>query len=96
MKKFSTAAAKQIRNVFEQKLTMGWILGDRSICYCVLDEAGEVLLEQKLGTTPNAMQEVFGGSASTFFLCRCALAKAGVCANSRARCRLFIKTLQLS
>jgi transposase len=26
----------------------------------VLDEAGEVLLEQKLGTTPKAMKEVFG------------------------------------
>jgi hypothetical protein len=28
------------------------MLGDRSICYCVLDEAGKVLLEQKVGTTP--------------------------------------------
>jgi transposase len=27
----------------------------------VLDEAGEVLLEQKLGTTPMAMRDVFGG-----------------------------------
>jgi len=27
---------------------------------CVLDEAGEVLLEQKLSTTPKAMKEVFG------------------------------------
>jgi transposase len=27
----------------------------------VLDEAGEVLLEQKLGTTPMAMRKVFGG-----------------------------------
>jgi transposase len=26
----------------------------------VLDEAGEVLLEQKLGTTPKAMKDVFG------------------------------------
>ena len=26
-----------------------------------MDEAGEVLLEQKVGTTPKAMQEVFGG-----------------------------------
>ena len=26
-----------------------------------LDEAGEVRLEQKLGTTPKAMKEVFGG-----------------------------------
>jgi transposase len=27
----------------------------------VLNEAGEVLLEQKLATTPKAMREVFGG-----------------------------------
>jgi hypothetical protein len=27
----------------------------------VLDEAGEVVLEQKVGTTPKAMKEVFGG-----------------------------------
>src|SRR6266700_3031470 len=59
MKKVSTAAAKQIRNFSEQKLTIGLELGDRSSWYCVLDEAGEVLLEQKLGTTPKAMREVF-------------------------------------
>ena len=26
----------------------------------MLDEAGEVVLEQRLGTTPKAMKEVFG------------------------------------
>jgi transposase len=61
MKKVKTAAAKQIRNISKQKLTIGLDLGDRSSCYCVLDEAGEVLLEQRLGTTPKAMREVFGG-----------------------------------
>src|SRR6266852_5356787 len=61
MKKVSTAGAKQIRNFPEQKLTIGLDLGDRSSWYCVLDEAGEVLLEQRLGTTPKAMKEVFGG-----------------------------------
>jgi transposase len=35
-------------------------LGDRSSWYCVLDEAGEVVLEQRLSTTPKAMREVFG------------------------------------
>jgi hypothetical protein len=34
--------------------------GSRSSWYCSLDEAGEVLLEQRLGTTPNAVKEVFG------------------------------------
>ncbi len=60
MKKISTAGARQTRNFREQKLTIGLDLGDRSSWYCVLDEAGEVVLEQKLGTTPKAMKEVFG------------------------------------
>jgi len=61
MKNTSTVAAKQSKNFREQKLTIGLDLGDRSSWYCVLDEAGDVLLEQKLGTTPKAMKEVFGG-----------------------------------
>jgi transposase len=60
MKKISTVAVKQSKNFREQKLTIGLDLGDRSSWYCVLNEAGEVLLEQKLGTTPKAMREVFG------------------------------------
>jgi transposase len=69
MKKVSTVAAKQIRNISEQKLTIGLDLGDRSSWYCVLDEAGSVLLEQRLSTTPKAMKEVFG----TMPRCRIAL-----------------------
>ena len=61
MKKVSTEAAKQSRKISEQKLTVGLDLGDRSSWYCVLDEAGAMVLEQKLGTTPKAMREVFGG-----------------------------------
>src|SRR2546429_230276 len=34
-------------------------LGDRWSFYCVLDEAGEVLLEQKLPTTPEVMKQTF-------------------------------------
>jgi len=60
MKKVSTAAAKQSKNFSEHKLTIGLDLGDRSSWYCVLDEAGSIVLEQKLSTTPKAMQEVFG------------------------------------
>jgi hypothetical protein len=41
MKKISTAAAKQISNFSEQKLTIGLDLGDRSSWYCVLNEAGD-------------------------------------------------------
>jgi hypothetical protein len=60
MKKVSTTAAKQSRNFSEQKLTIGLDLGDRSSWYCVLNERGEVVLEQRLGTTPKAMKEGFG------------------------------------
>ena len=42
-----------------QKLTIGLDLGDRWSCYCVLDEAGQVILEQKLPTTPEAMKQIF-------------------------------------
>src|SRR6201982_735970 len=61
MKKISTAAAKQTRNFREQKLTIGLDLGDRWSWYCVLDETGGVVLEQKVSTTPKAMKEVVGG-----------------------------------
>jgi transposase len=60
MKKASTAVAKQSRNISQQKLTIGLDLGDRSSWYCVLDEAGNVLVEQRLSTTAQAMREVFG------------------------------------
>src|SRR3977135_1599887 len=60
MNKISTAAVKQNRTFSGQKLTIGLDLGDRSSWYCVLDEAGTIVLEQKLGTTPKAMKEVFG------------------------------------
>jgi transposase len=60
MKKVSTVAAKQSRNFSQPKLTIGLDLGDRSSWCCVLDEAGAIVLEQRLGTTPKAMKEVFG------------------------------------
>jgi transposase len=41
------------------KLTIGLDLGDRWSFYCVLDEAGQVILEQKLSTTPEAMKQTF-------------------------------------
>src|ERR1700678_43224 len=60
MKKVSTAAAKQMRNFSQQKLTIGLDLGDRSSWYCVLDASGDVVLEQKVGTSAQTMQEVLG------------------------------------
>src|ERR1700740_2727270 len=41
------------------KLTIGLDLGDHWSCYCVLDEAGEILLEQKVAMTPEAMKQTF-------------------------------------
>src|SRR5207302_46861 len=60
MRKISTATAHASRKVESQRLTIGLDLGDRSSWYCVLDETGEVLLEQKLSTIPKTMREVFG------------------------------------
>ena len=61
MKKGSTAAAKQSRNISQQRLTIGLDLGDRNSWYCVVDEAGGIQLEQRVRTTAKALQEVFGG-----------------------------------
>ncbi len=46
---------------FATELPIGLDLGDRSSWYCMLEEQGEVVLERKLGATPKAMKEVFGG-----------------------------------
>ena len=59
-KKVSTAALKATKNFSQPKLTIGLNLGDRSSWYCLLDEVGDVLQEQKLSTTPKAMREMFG------------------------------------
>jgi len=60
MRKISTVQTfgKEILN--EQKLTIGVDLGDRWSFYCVLDEAGKIILEQKVATTPEAMKQTFG------------------------------------
>jgi predicted NBD/HSP70 family sugar kinase len=47
-----------IRKEMNQKPTIGVELGDRSSAYCVLNEAGEIVLEHKLATTPEAMKQV--------------------------------------
>ena len=61
MKKISTVTTKKVEENASQKLTIGLDLGDRFSWYCVLDEVGEVVLEQKVATTAKAMKEVFGG-----------------------------------
>jgi hypothetical protein len=48
MRKIRTARAQRIEKVGSQRLTMRLDLGDRSSWHCVLNEAGEVRLEQKV------------------------------------------------
>jgi transposase len=61
MKKVSTAVAKQSRNISQQKLTVGLDLGDRNSWYCVMDEAGQIQVEQRVRTNGKGLREVFGG-----------------------------------
>src|ERR1700688_3057483 len=59
MKKISTVQIFK-REIFkEQSLTIGLDLGDRWSCYCILDDAGGIVLEQKVATTPEAMKQAF-------------------------------------
>jgi transposase len=60
MKKGSTTAKQQSRNFSQQQLTVGLDLGDRNSCYCALDEAGQIQLEQRVRTSAKALCEVFG------------------------------------
>src|SRR4030081_2472802 len=59
MKKISTVQIYGKEILKEQKLTIGVDLGDRWSFYCVLDEAGKIILEQKVPTTPEAMKQTF-------------------------------------
>ncbi len=59
MKKNNTVATRRKQIVREEKLTIGMDLGDQFTYYCVLDEAGEVMVEGKLPTTKQGKQ-VFG------------------------------------
>src|SRR5258706_15069283 len=60
MKKNSTVQAFKSEIFKEQKLTIGLDLGFRWSFYCILVEAGKIILEQKLPTTPEAMNHRFG------------------------------------
>ncbi|MGB2627014.1 MAG: IS110 family transposase [Candidatus Acidiferrum sp.] len=60
MKKISTVQAIRNDILKQQKLTIGIDLGDRWSFYCVLDEGGTILLEQKVATTPEAVKQTFG------------------------------------
>jgi predicted NBD/HSP70 family sugar kinase len=55
MQKISTMQTSE-ENIFKGQLTIGLDLGDCSSAYCVLNEAGEIVLEHKLATTPEAVK----------------------------------------
>src|SRR5271169_2520804 len=60
MKKISTVAIEGMQIFKENQLTIGLDLGDRTSYYCILDEAGQVIWEQELPTTPKGFEQVFG------------------------------------
>jgi transposase len=43
----------------KQRLTIGLDLGDRTSCYCILDETGEVVSEGQLPTTKTGLNSLF-------------------------------------
>ena len=63
MKKVSTRAVAQRRNICQPQLTIGLDLGDRNSWYCVLDEAGQIQREQRVRPSGKALREVFGAMA---------------------------------
>lgn len=60
MKKLTTMIVQWTLNKQDGWLSIGLDLGDRSSFYCVLDEAGDVLLEHRVSTTPKAIREILG------------------------------------
>jgi transposase len=63
MKKLTTTKVRRTAKLADRGLTIGIDLGDRSSCYCVLDESGEIVLEQKVSTTAKAIEGVFAAMA---------------------------------
>jgi len=59
MRKISTVGLERIEIFKDRKLTIGLDLGDRFSQYCILNEAGDVILEDRFPTTPKGIIEVF-------------------------------------
>src|ERR1700691_6769547 len=60
MRKNSTVVKNGNKMFRQPALTIGLDLGDRSSCYCILDELGNVILERSVPTTPNGIRQAFG------------------------------------
>jgi len=63
MQKISTMSRSGNRILKKCQLTIGLDLGDRFSSYCVLDDDGEIILEQRGATTPEAVKQIFGRMA---------------------------------
>jgi transposase len=59
MKKSSKLAFGRSGKLKDGHLTIGLDLGDRSSFYCVLNGAGDVVLESRVATNPDAMRKTF-------------------------------------
>jgi transposase len=59
MRKPSTSALGWRGKLHGERLTIGLDLGDRSSFYCVLNSAGEVILEERVTTSPDAIKKTF-------------------------------------
>ena len=57
----------------QEAITIGLDLGDKTSCYCALDEAGEVLFERSAATSKKGLAQAFGALAR----CRIALEVGG-------------------
>src|SRR5665213_942427 len=57
----NSIVVKNGNKIFKQPaLPVGLDLGDRTSCYCVLDEMGNVIVERSVATTSNGMRQAFG------------------------------------
>src|SRR5690242_19462741 len=59
MRKPSTTALRRRSKLQDDQLTIGLDQGDRSSFYCVLNRVGEVILEERVATNPEAMKRTF-------------------------------------
>jgi transposase len=57
--------SKRIRELAKQKLTIGLDLGDQTSSYCIFDEAGEIVSEDKVATTRAGLDSLFAKMPSS-------------------------------
>ena len=60
MKKITISTICGSSRLQDRQLTIGLDVGDRSSFYCVIDGKGEVILEARVATRPEAVKEIFG------------------------------------